>query len=116
VVNGGGHVVREYALGTGRPDIFVRHFYQVQGKRAEQRFVVEIKVVRANRSLETTLEEWLAQTAKYADKCSPDEAHLVVVDPSNRSWDEKIFVRECVGWVLGDAAGATARPIMVWWM
>ena len=108
VVNGGGHIEREYALGRGRADIFVRFFYDANGKRAEQRFVVEMKVVR--RSLEATIEEGLKQTAGYADQCHPDEAHLIVVDPapsSARSWDDKVFVQE---------RSAEGRPITVWGM
>jgi len=110
VVNGGGRIEREYALGRGRADLFVRYFYEVHGKRAEQRFVVEMKVVRERRSLEATIEEGLTQTAGYADKCHPEEAHLVVVDPSpasTRSWDEKVFVQERT---------ADSRRITVWGM
>jgi len=113
VVNGGGHIVREYALGTGRSDIFVRYFYQVEGKRAEQRFVVEIKVVGAHHSVKTTVEEGLTQIARYADQCNPEEAHLVVVDPSTRTWDEKIYVKECTVPVGGSG---TERAVTVWGM
>ena len=108
VVNGGGRIEREYALGRGRADIFVRYFYEVSGKRAEQRFVVEMKVKRG--TIEATIEEGLAQTASYADTCQPDEAHLIVVDPSPataRSWDEKVFVEE---------RSAHGRQITVWGM
>ncbi|MCL2779473.1 MAG: ATP-binding protein, partial [Polyangiaceae bacterium] len=107
VVNGGGRIEREYALGTGRADLFVRFFRQIDGKRAEQRFVVEMKVVRERRSLEATIEQGLKQTAGYADKCHPDESHLIVVDPSERSWDEKVFVQE---------RSADGRAITVWGM
>ncbi|MCL2777780.1 MAG: ATP-binding protein, partial [Polyangiaceae bacterium] len=87
VVNGGGRIEREYALGRGRADLFVRYFRQIDGKRVEQRFVVEMKVVRERRSVEMTIAEGLTQTAKYADQCASDEAHLMVVDPSEtRSW------------------------------
>ncbi|MCL2777246.1 MAG: AAA family ATPase [Polyangiaceae bacterium] len=108
VVNGGGRIEREYALGRGRADLFVRYFRQIDGKRAEQRFVVEMKVVRERRSLEATIEEGLSQTARYADKCHPDETHLIVVDPSEkRSWDEKVFVQE---------RSADDRSITIWGM
>ncbi|MCL2779573.1 MAG: ATP-binding protein, partial [Polyangiaceae bacterium] len=107
VVNGGGRIEREYALGTGRADLFVRFFRQVNGKRAEQRFVVEMKVVRERRSVEMTIAEGLTQTARYADRCSPDEAHLIIVDPSERSWDEKVFVQE---------RSADGRSVTVWGM
>ncbi|MCL2724969.1 MAG: PD-(D/E)XK nuclease domain-containing protein, partial [Polyangiaceae bacterium] len=107
VVNGGGRIEREYALGAGRADIFMRFFRQLNGKRAEQRFVIEMKVVRERRSVETTIAEGLTQTAKYADKCHPDETHLIIVDPSERSWDEKVFVQE---------RSADGRSVTVWGM
>ncbi|MCL2778748.1 MAG: ATP-binding protein [Polyangiaceae bacterium] len=108
VVNGGGRIEREYALGRGRADLFVRFFRQVDGKRAEQRFVVEMKVVRERRSVEMTIAEGLTQTARYADRCTSEEAHLIIVDPSEtRSWDEKVFVQE---------RSADGRSITVWGM
>jgi len=95
IVNGGGRIEREYAIGTGRSDLFVRHFYQRDGMRAEQRFVVEVKVVRQRRSIDTTVAEGLTQLSGYADRCEPEEAHLVVVDPcAHRSWSEKVYVKE----------------------
>jgi len=116
VVNGGGFVEREYALGTGRADIYVRHFYQAGGKRAEQRFVVEIKVVHEHSSVETTVEEGLEQIARYADRCDPEEAHLVVFDPRDRDWDDKVYVKELVGAAPGGCPGREGRPITVWGM
>ncbi|MCL2726277.1 MAG: ATP-binding protein [Polyangiaceae bacterium] len=110
VVNGGGRIEREYALGRGRADLFVRFFYRENGERKEQRFVVEMKVKKERRSLEATIEEGLKQTAGYADQCHPDEAHLIVVDPTpakERSWEEKVFVQE---------RSAEGRPITVWGM
>jgi len=95
VANGNGRVERDYALGNGYVDIFVRFFRQENGKRAEQRFVVEIKVVREKRTVETTIKEGLTQTAKYADQCDPEEAHLIIVDPAKRrSWKQKIFEKK----------------------
>jgi len=114
VVNSGGLIEREYALGTGRADLFVRHFHQENGGRGEQRFVLEIKVVRSRRSVETTIQEGLVQTAEYADRCNPEEAHLVVIDPRERSWDEKIYVRECVAPVLEGSSCQSGRAITVW--
>jgi len=55
-----------------------------------------------------TIAEGLTQTAKYADQCASDEAHLMVVDPSEtRSWDEKVFVEE---------RSADGRSVTVWGM
>ncbi len=108
VVNGGGRIEREYALGRRRADLFVRFFRQLEGRREEQRFVVEMKVLR--HSLAKTLDDGLKQTAAYADRCQPHESHLIVVDPapaSEKSWEEKVFVDEKV---------YEGRPITVWGM
>ncbi len=108
VVNGDGRIEREYALGSGRADLFVRFFRQTEGKREEQRFVVEMKVAWG--ALATTVERGLAQTAEYAERCQPDEAHLIVFDPapsSEKSWEEKVFVEE---------RAFEGRPITVWGM
>jgi len=107
IVNGGGHIVREYALGSGRADILVRHFFQDSRGRAEQRFVVELKVVRDHHSVKTTMDEGLRQTAGYADRCAPEEAHLVVVNPKKLSWAKKLYVKEC---------SVDGRAITVWGM
>jgi len=115
VVNSGGRIERNYALGTGSADIFVRHYHRECGKRVEERFVVEVKAVRSHSSVETTVEDGLGQTAQYADRCNPRESHLVVVDRHKRSWEEKIYVKECVGRVPG-RAGGKGWPITVWGM
>jgi len=97
VVNGGGRIEREYALGTGRADILVRSFHREDDRRVEMRFVVEIKIKHARHDLATTIKEGLEQTAAYADRCDPEEAHLIVVDPTSsrtRSWKEKIYVKK----------------------
>jgi len=116
VVNGGGQIYREYALGAGRSDILVRYYHVAAGRRVEQRFVGEIKKVRSRRSVDTTIREGLAQTAMYADRCNPEEAHLVVIDPRERSWDEKIYVKECVGVVEKGGRAGKEWPITVWGM
>ncbi|MCL2778276.1 MAG: hypothetical protein FWD73_09750 [Polyangiaceae bacterium] len=68
--------------------------------------MVEMKVRRG--SLEATIAQGLKQTAGYADKCHPEEAHLIIVDPSEtRSWDEKVFVQE---------RSADGRSVTVWGM
>jgi hypothetical protein len=105
VVNGGGRIEREYALGRGRADLFVRHFYQANGKREEQRCLVEMKVKRG--AMETTVTEGLKQISEYADTCHPEQLHLIVVDPTTSSWDEKIFVEE---------RSQDGRAITVWGM
>lgn len=80
VVNGGGKIHREYALGRRRVDVLVEF------KR--QRFVIETKIDRGPK----TLAEGLTQTADYMDKNNSTEGHLMLFDTtSKKSWDEKIF-------------------------
>jgi hypothetical protein len=95
VINGGGKIHREYALGRGRVDIFVEWPSSVKafaGGR-QQRFVIELKIKRG----EKTVEEGLKQTAGYMDINDATEGYLLVFDRnSNKPWDEKIFTQECV--------------------
>ena len=103
IVNGGGRIEREYALGRGRTDLLI---VWPQGGH-ERRFVVECKVLR--RSLERTIVEGVEQTRRYLDRCAAEAGHLIVFDRSpERSWEEKIFRRE--------APPGTGEPVTVWGM
>ena len=83
VVNGGGKICREYALGRRRVDLFVSF--------GEQRIVIELKIQRG----EKTLSDGLAQTVDYMDKNQASEGHLVIFDPNHgKTWDEKISQKE----------------------
>ncbi len=102
VVNGGGRIEREYALGRGRVDLLI---VWPQGD-ATRRFVVECKLLHGD--LERTIEEGLAQTRGYMDRCGAEAGHLIVFDRApDRTWREKIFRRE---------ASTTAGAVTVWGM
>lgn len=84
IVNGGGMINREYALGRDRVDLLVTW----PGTNPRQRIVIELKILRGPQ----TLPEGLSQTAGYMDTCNPTEGHLIIFDRStNKSWDEKIY-------------------------
>ena len=83
IINGGGKIHREYALGTGRVDLLITW--------KTQRIVVELKVWRSEK---ITLIEGLDQTARYMDISNATEGHLIIFDERKRSWDEKIFNRQ----------------------
>ena len=109
IVNGGGLIGREYALGSGRVDLLVR--WRVKSPdataRTEQRFVLELKTIREKTHAPgRVLPEGLEQTARYAERSEAEEAHLIICDERRkRSWDEKIYERiECCG----------GREIHVW--
>ena len=102
VVNGGGRIEREYALGRGRVDLLI---VWPRGGRVH-RFVVECKVRRDG--LEPTVREGVEQTRGYMDRCGAEAGHLIVFDRSeSRTWEEKIFRR---------APAADGAPVTVWGM
>ena len=102
IVNGGGRLEREYALGRGRTDLLI---VWSQGGR-ERRFVVECKVLR--KGLERTIAEGVEQTRGYVDRCGAEAGHLIVFDRApDRPWAEKIFRR---------TPAADGVPLTVWGM
>ena len=102
IVNGGGRIEREYALGRGRTDLLIVW----PGRGRERRFVVEYKVLR--KGLERTIAEGVEQTRGYADRCAAEAGHLVVFDRApDRPWAEKIFRR---------APSGGGVPVTVWGM
>src|SRR5260221_6309158 len=81
IVNGGGRVHRECALGKGRVDLLVEF--------KNQSIVLELKLYRSSQK---TVQEGLEQTAEYMMTKGATEGHLIIFDRSKRkSWDKKIF-------------------------
>ena len=82
VVNGGGHIVREMALGSGRLDLCVEY--------KTFRYAVELKMKR-NYSREKSL----AQFAGYLDHLGLAEGWMPVFDEDKtKPWGEKLFLRD----------------------
>ena len=80
VINGGGSIQREYALGTRRVDILL--------KWQKQTIVIELKI----RYDAGSLPDGLRQTADYMNISSAHEGHLILFDRDpKKSWDEKIY-------------------------
>lgn len=89
IVNGGGRIEREYGLGRGRTDLLVIWPHP----SGVQKTVVELKVLRGDR--ERAVEQGLAQTAWYMDRCGAPEGHLAIFDRDPaRPWAEKIYRRD----------------------
>ncbi|HYU31514.1 MAG TPA: hypothetical protein VEW48_05080 [Thermoanaerobaculia bacterium] len=74
VVNGGGFIDREYAVGSGRIDLCVR--WPFPG--GVQRWAVELKVWRDNRP--DPLADGLEQLADYLDRLGLDGGTLILFD------------------------------------
>jgi len=88
VVNGGGRIEREYALGSGRVDLLI--VWPLPDR--VQEFVLECKVVRGHNALESVVAEGVEQTARYVDRCAAEAGHLVVIDQrENRNWEDRIY-------------------------
>ena len=82
VVNGGGHIVREMALGSSRLDLCVEF-------RAS-RYAVELKMKRMFRP-----DKSYAQLAGYLDKLGLSEGWMAVFDEDKaKPWEEKLFARD----------------------
>ena len=100
VVNGGGRIEREYALGGGGGPAD-----RVAAGRGVRKVVVECKVRRGSFSGPS---RGVVQTRGYVDRCGAAAGHRIVFDRSpERSWDEKIFRREAPG---------PGAPVTVWGM
>lgn len=87
IINGGGTMQREYSLGRKRVDLLIAWpIHQVK-----QRIVIELKILRGNK----TLPDGLKQTAAYMDASNATEGHLVVFDRSSKkAWANKIYQRQ----------------------
>ena len=82
VVNGGGHIVREMALGSGRLDLCVEY----KGLR----YAVELKMKRNFKP-----EKSFAQLAGYIDALGLSEGWMAVFDEDQaKPWDEKIYTHD----------------------
>jgi len=84
LVNAGGEIIREMAVGNRRLDLLVR-FHQ-------QRVAMELKIWRGERSIEKAKK----QLSAYLDRLGLSEGYLVIFDPRNKDWDEKLFRKEII--------------------
>jgi hypothetical protein len=102
VINGQGRIEREYALGTGRTDLYLRWPHP----SGVQKAVIELKVL--HKGLESTIAKGLKQVSAYADRCGAAEIHLLIFmrDP-NISIEQRVFRRD---------ENFEGRQIIVWGM
>jgi hypothetical protein len=105
IVNGGGRINREYALGRKRTDLIIEWPTTDEGFYGDvQHIVIELKILRG--SLDKCIELGLEQTADYADICGAGEAHLVIFNRDAKTgWDDKVWSR---------TQGYNNREIGVW--
>ena len=82
IVNAGGEIIREMAVGNGRIDMLV--------KFGNQEFALELKVKRDR----YTIEDGKEQLARYLDGLGLKRGYLVIFDPGDIDWEEKIYWKE----------------------
>lgn len=94
IVNGGGRISREYALGRKRTDLLINWPVTDKGFYGEvQQIVIELKILHG--ALQSTIDKGLQQTAQYADTVGAKEAHLVIFNRDKAvSWDDKIWHKQ----------------------
>ena len=109
IVNGGGRIEREYALGRQRTDLLIvwppgRFAGGAEPGTPARRHVVECKILRGG--LEAAIREGVAQTLAYVDRCRAESGHLVIFDRGgSKPWEEKLYRRE---------ESLDGRPVTVW--
>ena len=109
VVNSGGRIAREDAVGRGRADLLVE-WRQVGGQSPARtrKHVIECKVRTGKSGLDRLIREGREQTASYMDRYGAESGHLVILDMRpNRSWNERLFQRD------PESGGS---PVTVWGM
>ena len=94
ILNGGGHVDREMAAGSGRLDLCVEY--------GDERYPIELKILRGDK----TIPDGLKQLARYLDTLGESEGWLIVFDRRPAvSWDDKIT------WTTEQADGKTIHIV-----
>jgi hypothetical protein len=94
IINGGGRITREYALGRKRTDLLIEWpLDPSQGMHGPlQRVVIELKIRRG--ALDTLIDHAISQAVDYTRRVGADDTHLVVFDRNpNTPWDQKIWHR-----------------------
>ena len=82
VVNSGGEIIREMAVGNGRVDMLI--------KFQKQEFALELKIKRDK----YTIEDGKKQLGRYLDRLGLKQGFLVIFDPGPAEWEEKLYYQE----------------------
>lgn len=93
VVNSGGRITREYAVGRRRSNLLIE-WRRDEGRNPAKthKHVIECKVRREGSGLERLIRLGREQTAAYTDLCGAESGHLVIFDMrAGKSWDERVF-------------------------
>ncbi|MCL2064104.1 MAG: AAA-like domain-containing protein [Candidatus Cloacimonetes bacterium] len=80
MINSGGYINREYALGSRRTDLFIKRNYTKNGVTYTDKIVIEVKIIGKKQKYETVRETAIEQTAKYAKYIGVKEAQIIIFD------------------------------------
>ena len=96
VVNSGGRIGREYAVGRGRTDLLIEwRQLKPHGQARIRKYVIECKVRTAKVGLDRLVREGREQTAAYMDRVGAESGHLVIFDlRPGQSWEERLFRKD----------------------
>ncbi len=81
IINSGGTIEREMAIGSGRTDLEITY--------KNQTFILELKINR----YDYIKEDGLEQLSRYLDKAGQQHGYLVLFEPrntKNKTWEERI--------------------------
>ena len=96
VVNSGGRITREYAVGRRRTDLLIewpRPGGTLQSNPSKH--VIECRVLGESSGLESVIREGSQQTEAYMDLCGAESGHLVIFDMRpGKTWKERIYMRD----------------------
>jgi type II secretory pathway predicted ATPase ExeA len=83
VINGGGNIIRDMALGAKRADLCVMH--------DGQKYPIELKILQNEKSRADSLN----QISGYIDQVGSDTGWLVIFDrDAKKSWEDRIYMYE----------------------
>jgi len=83
VINGGGHISREMALGANRADICVEW--------ENQKYPIELKIYKSSQTAKKSTEQIL----KYMERVGSKEGWIVIFDRTpKKSWSKKLYMKE----------------------
>jgi len=106
LVNGGGHIDREYGVGRGRIDLLVRYPYRrADGTRGVQRRALEMKVWRSGEK--NPLEKGLSQLDEYLSRLGLRRGTLVIFDARGKLAKRRVRVE--------DTTTRAGRAVRVMW-
>ena len=106
VINSGGRIGREFAVGRGRVDLLIEWHQGGSPHEQAQKYVIECKVRTVKAGMDRLVREGREQLAAYMDGCGAEAGHLVIFDlRSGQTWEDRLFRKDPA---LGES------PITLW--